>query len=99
MSFQNIDENKFRASKDCLYTKLQEESVILSLKNGKYYGLNAVGVSIWQKLQTPVTFSEIRGTIQQEYDVDETVCDKEVSAFLEHLKEEGLVDGIDEASE
>ena len=40
--------------------KLAEESVILHLEEGMYYGLNSVGARIWELLQEPRTVREIQ---------------------------------------
>jgi Coenzyme PQQ synthesis protein D (PqqD) len=82
----------FSAIKDHLYSELKDEGVILSLKNGKYYGLNEVGRSIWQIIQSPVTVSEIQTAILEEYEIDEISCREEVITFLKQMIKEELVE-------
>jgi len=53
----------FQAITEHLFSMLSQEAVILSLKNGKYYGLNPVGVSIWRASKEPVTLAEIETAI------------------------------------
>ena len=101
MSLQPFDEqilanNRFVAIKDHLYTDLKEEGVILSLKNGKYYGVNSVGACIWTAIQNPVTFQEIQSAVMREYDVDQDICREEVFSFLKKMEEEDLVEILDE---
>lgn len=93
---QKLTGSRFVAIKDHLYTDLKEEGVILSLKNGKYYGVNGVGACIWTAIQTPVTFEEIQSAVMQEYDVDQKVCYEEVLSFLQKMEEEELVEVLDE---
>ena len=93
----NLDElaltdNRFEAIKDHLYSEIKGEGVILSLKNGKYYGVNSVGSSIWQAIQNPATLPEIETAITSEYDVDEKTCRHEVLTFLERMVNEELVE-------
>ncbi len=100
MYSQTFDEhksanNRFLAIKDHLYTSLKEEGVILSLKNGKYYGVNSVGACIWTAIQNPVTFKEIQSAVMQEYEVEREVCEKEITSFLQKMKEEELVEILD----
>ena len=93
----NFDElvspnNRFEAIKDHLYSEIKEEGVILSLRNGKYYGVNPVGASIWQAIQSPATLPEIQAAVTREYDVDEETCRREVLTFLEKMVSEELVE-------
>ena len=76
---------------------LEGEAVILSLKSGAYYGLNAVGASIWNLLQEPRTVSEIRDTLLAEYEVESEQCDRELLALLQQLEAEGLIEVKDGA--
>jgi len=70
--------------------------VILSLKNGKYYGVNAVGASIWMILQKPKNLQQIQAQLLEEFAVDEAVCRQEVTSFLKKMTEEGLIEIADE---
>lgn len=97
MTSRNLDElvspnSRFGAIKDHLFSEIKGEGVILSLKNGKYYGVNPVGASIWQAIQSPATLPEIQAAVVQEYDVDEETCRQEVLTFLEQMVNEELVE-------
>jgi hypothetical protein len=87
-----LNDCRIIALKDHLYSELKDEGVVLSLKNGKYYGLNEVGRSIWQIIQSPATVDEIQTAIMQEYEVDEETCRKEVLAFLKQMAGEELLE-------
>lgn len=88
--------HRFTAIKQHLYSDLKGEAVILSMKNGKYYGLNAVGISIWKAIESPATFQEIQSSVMLEYGVDEGTCRQEVLAFLQKMMNEGLIEVLDE---
>lgn len=87
-----LPSNRFEATKDHLYSEIKEEGVILSLKNGKYYGVNPVGASIWQAIQSPANLPEIQAAVTREYDVDEETCRQEILTFLEQMVNEELVE-------
>lgn len=87
---------RYRAIKDHLFSDLAEEAVILSLRNGKYYGINHVGASIWSIIQKPVTLAEVESHLMNEYEVDEQTCRAEVVLFLETMIREKLIDVFDE---
>lgn len=97
MKAQSFDETalinyQFVANKENLFTDLNGEAVILSLQNGKYYGVNTVGAFIWGIIQNPASFEEIQASAMREYDVDEAICRQEIMTFLENMSKEGLVE-------
>lgn len=71
---------------------LDGETAILNLENGVYYGLNPVGARIWNFLQEPRTFAEIRGVLLEEYDVEATRLEKDLRILVAQLAAEGLVE-------
>jgi Coenzyme PQQ synthesis protein D (PqqD) len=80
------------ASSDQVSSDLAGESVILNLKTGTYYGLNAVGSSIWLLIQEPKTFQAICEAILQEYDVEPQTCEQDVRTLLTDLLNAQLVE-------
>lgn len=77
---------------------LGDESVILNMKNSSYYGLNAVGASVWRLLQQRRSIAELRDAIVDEYDVELERCEQDVLELLDKLRSEGLVQVIDETA-
>ncbi len=101
MSIHDFDEHtmttrRIKAIEGHLFSEMKGEGVILSLKNGKYYGVNAVGASIWKAIQSSSTFQEIQSSVMREYDVDDITCRKEVLSFLKKMVKEELVEILDE---
>lgn len=87
---------RYQAIKEHLCCELNGEAVILSLKNGKYYGLNPVASRIWELIQTPLSPIEIQNAILIEYDVESELCNQAVSTFLKQMEAEGLIEITDE---
>ena len=94
----NANSRRYQAIKEHLFSDLNDEAVVLSLKNGKYYGLNSVGVTIWSNVQEAATVTEIAAALMGEYDIDEETCRREVSSFIEKMLEEELIETVDEPS-
>lgn len=69
-----------------------EETVLLDLASGIYFGLDPVGSRIWSLIESPRPISEIRDELLKEYEVDETTCENEVLRFLNQAAERGLID-------
>lgn len=84
----------YKAREDVLLSELQDEAVLLSLKNGKYFGLNIVGLSIWKIVQAPTGFSQIIDSLVEEYEVGRDECAAEAEPFVEKLLAEGLLEVV-----
>jgi hypothetical protein len=85
----------YRAISEQLSGDLGGEAVILSLKTGKYYGLNMLGARIWELLQNPISVVAIEATILAEFDVEADECHEEVSSFISLLEAEELIRRVD----
>ena len=79
-------------TKDHLACELQDETVILHVSKGMYYGLNPTGGALWKYLEEPRTVGELEAFILQQYDVSPEQCVHDVSEVLHQLGSEGLVE-------
>ncbi|MEL7669270.1 PqqD family protein [Methanobacterium sp.] len=80
-------------TKEAVHCDVEDEVVILGLKDGVYYGLNPVGAFIWNIIiQEPKTVAEIRDAVLEEYDVSEEVCEKDLVELIAELSDKGLVE-------
>ena len=87
---------RLKAVEEHLFSNLEGEAVLLNLKNGKYYGLNLVGVAVWERLQQPTTLPEIQAGILEEFNVTPEICRREVLDFLSRMFDENLIEVVDE---
>ncbi len=76
---------------DHITSQLGDESVILSVNDGMYYGLDALGTLIWGLLERPRGVSEVCEIIREKYEVDPLECEQAVLALLRDLIARGLV--------
>ena len=67
------------------------ETVMISIENGKYYGLNVIGSRIWELLAGPQSVAQMVQLLGDEYDVERERCRKDVLDFLNYLVGENLV--------
>ena len=70
---------------------LDQESVLLNLETEKYFGLDAVGTRMWQLATSAPTLDSALSQLLEEYDVSAETLRSDLSALLEHLKENGLI--------
>jgi hypothetical protein len=80
------------AIKEQIYCNLNEESVILNLSDGTYYGLDEIGTRIWGLIQEPRGVSEIINLLLEEYNVERDRCEHDVLALLCDLGSKGLIE-------
>lgn len=85
-------ESSLVVSGDQITSQLGDESVMLSLKDGIYYGLDALGTRIWGLMKQPRSVREICETIEGEYDVQPDACEQAVLALLRDLEARNLVE-------
>jgi hypothetical protein len=87
----------FKVSPNHLYSEIADEAVILNLDSGVYYGLNSVGVDIWQWLQRPQTKEKLLDLILEEYEVTPKQAEPDLQSILEEMLEAGLLEASEEA--
>ena len=74
-----------------LSTELDQETVLMSIDAGAYYGLGGAAQSIWNMLEVPVTFSDLVDRLVKEYRVSPQTCTADLEPFLLKLEQEGLL--------
>jgi Coenzyme PQQ synthesis protein D (PqqD) len=78
-------------SEDVVAREVGEETMLLDLASGTYFGLNPVGGRFWQLLEEGRSVSEARDTLLGEFDVEEAILDSDLTALLEEMAGKGLV--------
>jgi hypothetical protein len=76
-------------------SQLDGETVILNIANGVYYGLDAVGMRVWDLLQSPVSVQSICAALMTEYDVTQEACERDVLDLLQGLVQAQLIEVLD----
>ena len=70
---------------------LDGKTVLLSVENGEYYNMNAVGSRIWSLLEKPITVAELVAQLTAEFEIDAEKCQREALTFLEQLSKNKLL--------
>ena len=68
-----------------------EETVILDLASGTYFGLDPVGARIWQLLGEGRALAEVCESMLAEYDVSRDEFERDLTELLDALGEKGLI--------
>lgn len=63
----------------------------MSIDAGAYYGLAGPVRSIWEKLETPITFSALVALLVKEYEITPEACAADLQGFLGKMEQKGLL--------
>lgn len=72
--------------------KINDEVAILNLDRAFYFGLQGVGVHIWDSLEQPRSIDDLCTSVAAEFDVSQEACKADIVQMLTNLEEEGLID-------
>ena len=78
-------------SPEVLSQTVANEAVLLDLKSEKYFGLNTVGLRVWELLQENGDVQAIRARMLKEFEVAEADLDNDLNDLLGRLLAAGLV--------
>ena len=84
-------EDKLSRAQEMLSTELDQETILMSIDAGAYYGLKGPAQSIWEKLESPVTFSALVDMLVKEYKITSEACAADLKGFLAEMEREGLL--------
>jgi trimethylamine:corrinoid methyltransferase-like protein len=74
-----------------LARQVGDETVVLDLDNGTYYGLDQVGTRIWQLLAEGKTLAQVCDTMIEEYEVSREEIERDVTRLVADLSDKGLL--------
>ena len=81
-----------RRTADHVSAPLEESLVMMDIDEGKYYLLDGVASSVWERLTEPTSVSDLVADLCGHYDVSSERCEADVLPFLKQLHEKGLVE-------
>ena len=87
-----MNEPRYRRNRVLLEAQLEGELLTLDPKQGQCFSFNTTATSVWQLLEHPKDFTQIRDALMSEYDVGADDCDADLTELLAELERLGLVD-------
>lgn len=92
MTFITLDAEQKISRQDGLVTvPMDGDLVMMNISTGTYFGINPVGVMIWELLETPRTLQQICHQMMEKYAVDQETCLRDVRNFVEQMLRENIV--------
>ena len=68
-----------------------DETVILDLASGTYFGLDPVGTRVWQLMGEGQTLAAVCETLLDEYEVTREALEGDILRLTDELRAKGLV--------
>ena len=87
----DILDQTWQISDDAVANQVGDETVILHMGNGTYFGLDTIGTTLWEGLKSGKRPSEVCDEIAAEYDVTRQKVEEDLRHFLGELAEHELV--------
>ncbi|MGS2750590.1 PqqD family protein [Bacillus zanthoxyli] len=87
-------ETKYIKSKDVIFTKIENEAVLLDGKGGTYFGLDDVGTFIWNKIEEGVNLTQILEGMLSVYQIDSNQVEQvheDIINFIKELEGKNLI--------
>ena len=86
----NMD-HKFTIPAEVMARKVGEETVLLDLASGTYFGLDPVGARIWQLIEGGKSLAQVCDVMVEEYDVTREVLERDALTLTAELVEKKLI--------
>jgi hypothetical protein len=84
-------EKSLKKNPDIIWKNIRGESVLLNPMTGKYYGLNKVGCSFWEKIDDSRTLSDIATLMLEEFNVTQETLLKDLDDLMKKLIENNIL--------
>ena len=84
--------DKIKVKDEVLARAVGDETVMLDLAKGAYFGLDPVGARIWQLLVAGRTLAQICDVMMDEYDVPRETLERDVLKLVDQLAAHALID-------
>lgn len=81
----------FQKNEDFIWSEVGGEAVLLNMQSGDYFGLNAVGLSFWDKVNNRSSLADIVTKMHTEYEVERRVLEQDLLELAETMLAKGLL--------
>jgi hypothetical protein len=78
-------------SPSLLSAEVDGEVVMMSIEQGRYFGLDDIGSDIWHRIEPPCSFAELIDGLVADYDADRATITADVQTLLGRMVEQDVV--------
>jgi len=83
---------------DVLNTEIDDQTVMMDIEQGSYFGLNQTATRIWALLATPTVIADLCDRLMEEFEVPRGQCEQQVFDFLGDLLDRDLLEVLTDES-
>lgn len=84
-------DSKIARSEGMVEAEIDGETVMMSVEQGSYYGLDSIASRIWALIESPKSIREICEQLVLEYEVEMDQCQDDVMGFLHEMAERKVI--------
>jgi hypothetical protein len=78
-------------SPSVLTADVDGEVVMMSIEQGRYFGLDDIGSDIWQRIEPPCSFAVLIDRLAADYDADRATIAADVQTLLGRMAAQDVV--------
>jgi coenzyme PQQ synthesis protein D (PqqD) len=78
-------------SPSVLTAEVDGEVVMMSIEQGRYFGLDDIGSDVWKRLDQPCSFATLIDRLVADYDADRATIAADVEALLGRMAAQDVV--------
>ncbi|WZX99285.1 PqqD family protein [Bacillus sp. FSL W7-1360] len=91
--------SKYKKNENVNFTQVDGEAVLLDVRSGKFFGLDKMGVDVWQLIDENKSFNQLVESIVRDYEIsleNEKKVGADITSFLKELESSSLILKVDE---
>jgi len=77
---------------DLIHANIDNETMLMSLSNGEYYGMNDIGSKIWELLENSMSVAELISELTNIYELTAKQCEQDIQPFLTSLHDKDIIE-------
>jgi hypothetical protein len=86
-----VDATIVSRSPSILTAEVDGEIVMMSVEQGRYFGLDAIGSDIWRRIEPPCSFATLVEGLVADYEAERATITTDVQNLLGHMAEQNVV--------
>lgn len=81
-----------RPKPDVVARRIDDAGVLVDLHTNKIFEVNRTGIRLWELLADGLASDAVLDTVMQEFDIDRTSAERELTTFVADLRASGLLE-------
>lgn len=86
-----VDASLISRNSSVLAAEVDGEIVMMSIEEGRYFGLDDIGSDIWRRIDQPCSFGELIDRLAADYEAERETIAADVRALLLRMAEHDIV--------